>query len=105
MLKMCRCGLALATGLLLIGAASGCHGGVRRGRSATGPDSTDAVRAAKAAVAAVPALGRGVYRVLTFRRDSAGALVGLQRADATLGGGGLVRVARDGSATIVELWQ
>ena len=95
----------MATCFLLMAVTSGCGGRSGVSRAAAAPDSAAVVRAATAALSRVSDLGAGNFRLVSFLRESAGFLVGLQRADAVLGGGGLVRVARDGSVTSVKLWQ
>ena len=71
-------------------------------------DSVIAVRAAINALLAVPGAARELV-VAGFTRDSAGYLIDLTpapRPDTTIaGGGGVVRVARDGTATVVRLHQ
>ena len=95
----------MATCFLQLAVTSGCGRRSPVSRYSAAADSAAAVRAATAALSRVPELGSGKYRLVSFLRDSAGFLVGLQRTDAVLGGGGLVRVARDGSVTSVKLWQ
>jgi hypothetical protein len=41
---------------------------------------------------------------VTYRRDSAGVLVGLQRQGAVLRDGALVRVAPSGAAAVQQVW-
>ena len=102
---MSTTGIISLLGAAVLTTAAACHRAATRTRSAQEPDSAAAVSAAVIALEAVPQLGRGSYRVVRFRRDSAGVLVGLQRTDATVGGGGLVRVSLHGFPVVRELWQ
>lgn len=77
------------------------------------PQDQDSVLAVSAAVnalsAAYPEEARFEMVVASFARDSAGFLIGLVPAPksdtAIAGGGGLVRVGKDGIATIVRVYQ
>jgi len=102
---MCGFGIRTAACLLVIVGTSGCRSSRPHSGAVVGPDSVTAVRAATAALSAIPGVGDGPYRVVSFRRDSVGILIGLQRPNAVLGGGGVVRVGRDGSAAVKQLWQ
>lgn len=66
----------------------------------------DSLATAQMAVKALQALPghAGPYQVVSFRRDSAGVLVGLQRRGAVLRDGALVRVPRDGAPLVERVW-
>ncbi len=102
-------------GIALLAGGAGCRGSEHgaatrfpaseRGAAVrpSASDSAAAVQAAVDALNAVPGLGHGTYRVVSFLRDSGGVMVGLRRSDAA-GGGGLVSVPRRGPVTVRDVW-
>jgi hypothetical protein len=97
-----RVGLALGVALLAAGPVA-CRRAATPARSGQMVDSVAAVEAAITALEALPAHA-GPYRVVTFRRDSAGVFIGLQRHGAVLRDGGLVRVSLHGFAFVRQVW-
>ena len=91
--------------LLLVPAASlwACGRGSPAAGARGASDSAATVQAAVSALKALPGHA-GPYGVVTYRRDSAGVLVGLQRQGAVLRDGALVRVARSGAAAVQQVW-
>jgi hypothetical protein len=102
----------LAAALAAMLAAAACGGpqsaGVGSGagppREAMAPDSAAMVRRAEQALRqADPSVD--AYRVLSYVREGEDRLIRLGPADDRRGGGGLVRVRKDGSTEIVTRYQ
>ena len=88
---------------VLLSSLAACGRGAAPPKAQGGADSLSTAQAAVAALQALPGHA-GPYQVVSFRRDSAGVLVGLQRRGAVLRDGAVVRVPREGIPVVQQLW-